>query len=109
MIGIWLSQDQGVVIGEDRPENVVQMVVAPDWFKVPANTSDLSNIDMYAFGWIDEHPEVVEKYMPKGKSEIVHSDVQKLKGDGEELDLEETGKVIQKPSNPENKNTVRGV
>lgn len=91
-----------VKIGE-RSEvsgEVLQVLVYPDWFKVPANTSDLSNVDMYAFGWIDENPEEVEKQLPDNSEALQHKDLQKLKRDGKELTVENKADlVIQKPEN----------
>lgn len=113
-IGIWLYEDKNgnthVEIGEKRPNNVIQMLVAPDWFIVPANTSDLSNVDMYAFGWIDSHPKEIVERLPDNAEAVAHRDLQKLKRNGNELTLENVPDVaLQKPEKPENSNSVRPV
>ncbi len=103
-IGIWLHQADAdnaleVHIGEQAPGNIVQRIVPSGWFQVPANTSDLSTVDMYAYGWIDEHPaNVMDHVRSQGGEAVNHADLMALKQDGVELELKNVGNVIQKPS-----------
>lgn len=90
-IGIWLTV-KGVVISEDRPKDVIQVFVHPDWFVVPANTSDLSTVDMYAYGWIDKNPKNIS-----GNPEYRHQDIQELKKNGAEIADAEVSEKLQIP------------
>lgn len=110
--GVYLAGTQGnerIEISQKLPEDVIQTFVLRDWFIVPENTSELSNIDMYAYGWIDTHPSKVMKDLPDNAEAVKHSDIQKLKSSGNELELKSTNANIQKPENQKNKNVVNPV